>query len=750
MLQTIYHYKFAVMARPVNARAAVVALLLLSSAADAQAPAVWADSADRPRYRASRASGPIAVDGRLDDAAWRAAHVADRFIQIEPQNGQPSAFRTVFRILFDSTALYVGIAAFDSAGARGVRVADLRRKFDFFANDLAGIVLDPLHDGRNSVSFQTTPYGAQRELQIFDGETFNREWEGVWRTRAEITDSGWTAEIAIPWQTLRYRNDGQPWNMNLVRIARRVNEQAAWAPFPRNFTVYRMDYAGILEGVEPPPPRTDLQFRPYALLDAVQSGRAVQRTRDATPNVGGEIIWRPTTNLQVDATVRTDFAQADVDRQVVNLRRFSVFFPERRQFFLENASLFDVGTDDNSLPILPFFSRSVGLDAAGNIIPIQGGARATWRDARTNGGALLIRQDGAAGRGDATVAVLRGSRNVGANNRVGVLVTGRHDAASDSLGSARSATASLDGFVRFTVNTQARWMVSASQNGLDGSSGFGGSGFIGRQTNTLYTGLITALATRGYNPATGFVGRTNVLLTSPGIVLDLRPKWRPSFVRNFRPGSYANLYHGPSDGRLQEGLAIAYVDIVGMNGMLVYPYVEHQWQRPTAAFELVRGITVPAGRLDFTRRGLVIRTDGSARLSANLDASQGGLFGGTSRQATGFVRWAPSPRVAAQLNYDVAELRGVGRTAGIVQTRLLAPELRLAWNPRVQLSGFYQYNTNAERGTLNARFSWEFAPLSYLYVVYNDRRTIGTGRGTLVPGLPTEQLLVKLVSLWQR
>jgi hypothetical protein len=164
----------------------------------------------------------------------------------------------------------------------------------------------------------------------------------------------------------------------------------------------------------------------------------------------------------------------------------------------------------------------------------------------------------------------------------------------------------------------------------------------------------------------------------------------------------------------------------------------------------VRGITVPAGRLDYTRGGIAIRTDGSARLSANLDASQGGFFGGTSRQATGFVRWAPLPHVAAQLNYDVAELRGVGRTAGVVQTRLLAPELRLAWNPRVQLSSFYQYNTNAERGTLNARFSWEFAPLSYLYVVYNDRRTIGTGRGALVPGLPTEQLLVKLVYLWQR
>jgi hypothetical protein len=724
----------------------------LSSASvlDAQSAPARPDSASRVRYRATRAAGPIVVDGKLDDAVWQTANVINRLTQVEPNNGQPSEFRTEFRIVFDSTRLYVAVMAWDTAGKAGVRVQDLRRKFDFFANDLAGVVLDPLHDGRNSVAFQTTPYGAQRELQVFDGEFYNREWEGVWRTRAQMTDSGWTAEIAIPWQTLRYRNDGQPWNMNLLRIARRANEQAAWSAFPRNFDVYRMDYAGVLEGLEPPPPKTNVQLRPFLLMDANQSGPRGQQARELTPNLGGEVIWRPTTNLQVDATVRTDFAQADVDRQVVNLRRFSVFFPERRQFFLENASLFNVGSEDNSLAILPFFSRSIGLDDAGNVIPIQGGVRATWRDARLNGGALLIRQDGAQGRGAATIAAVRGSRNVGASNRLGVLLTGRHDAASATLASAQSVTATTDGFVRFSENTQANWMLSTSQNGLDGSRGWGFSGFAGRQTNTLYTGFITAMATRGYNPATGFIARRNVLLTSPGITADLRPRWKPSFIRTFRPGGYMNLYHGPTDGRLQEGLGVAYVDLLWNNGTLLYPYLEHQWQRPTQAFELVRNVTVPAGTSDYTRGGLTVRTDASARVSVSADVSHGGFFGGRSTQLSGNVRWAPSPRMSGQLNYDVTELRRVGLNSGTVQTQLFAPELRLAWNPRVQFSSFYQYNTAAERGTLNARFSWEFAPLSYVYVVYNDRRTIGTGRGALVPGLPAEQLLVKLVYLWQR
>lgn len=701
-----------------------------------------------PAYRASRTGTPIRVDGRLDDAAWALAATTDRLTQIEPANGTPSAFRTTFRILFDRKFLYIGILAHDSAGRSGVRVQDLRRKFGFFDNDLAGVVLDPLHDGRNSVSFQTNPYGAQRELQIFDGENLNREWEGVWRTRSVITDSGWTSEIAIPWATLRYTADGQPWNMNLLRIARRANEQSAWAVFPRNLTVYRMDFAGRLDGLEPPPPSVNLQIRPYALLDAARTGSGASRASAVSPTIGGEIIWRPTSALQLDATVRTDFAQAEVDRQVVNLRRFSVFFPERRQFFLENGNVFELGNESN-FTIRPFITRAIGLDADGNPVRVQGGVRGVMRDARYNAGALLIRQDGRDSTGATSFGVLRGSMNLGASNRVGGLaVVERNDSRFGRTG-ATSTTVAADGFSRLSAITNAEWMVSATDNARTGDKGVGVYTQLARQSNSLYTRLITSLATAGYNPSAGFVSRSDVLFVSPWIVGDWRPSWRPSFLRGFKPALETDLYYGPRTGRLQEGLIETYIDVVFQNGALIYPYLDYNLQRPTAAFPLVANIVVPAGRQDYLRGGLYLKSDPSARVSGTLDFSAGGFFRGSLQRMEMTGRWAPDPHAALAISYGMNRLRGVGAPARDATTHLLAPEVRLSLNPRVQFSSFYQYNSEAQRGALNARFSWEFAPLSYFYVVLNDRRTVRTdGIGQAI-GLPSDQLLVKLVYLWQ-
>ncbi len=701
----------------------------------------------RPTYRAQRASAPIRVDGRLDDAAWLSAATIDRLTQIEPENGTPSAFRTTFRILFDSKALYVGIVAYDSAGRGGVRVQDLRREFDPFENDFASIILDPLHDGRNSLGFQASPFGAQRELQVFDGDSFNAEWEGVWRTRTVITDSGWTGEIAIPWSTLRYRADGQAWNMNLTRQARRTNEFSAWALFPRNLNVYRMDFAGRLEGLDPPPPAVNVQVRPYGLATRTASGSSTARVTEIKPSIGGEIMWRPSTNLQVDGTLHTDFAQADVDRQVVNLSRFSVFFPERRQFFLENANVFNLGTDLRYV-IRPFFSRSIGLDADGNPIPIQGGVRATWRDAKFNAGALLTRQDGRDSAGPTTFGVARASRNIGASGRLGMLVATRFDEGPGGLGVTPSTTVAVDGFARLKPTVNAEWMLSGSRNGATNEQGVGWYGFLGRQTDALYTGVYSAVATKGYNPTTGFVSRNDVIYTSPAIIGDWRPAWRPKSLRSFKPAVFFDMYHGPRDGALQEGLLFGYVEFVFNSGAVVYPYVERDFQRPTAPFEIVSNVFVPAGQQDYDRYGVNFRTDASANASAIVDLSNGGFFGGTLARADVSARWAPDPRAALALTYSQNRLRDVGDPKASVITHLLAPEVRLAWSPRVQLSGFYQYNSEIERGTANARFSWEFAPLSYLYVVYNDRRPTRL-RDPQFDVARTNQLLVKLVYLWQ-
>lgn len=364
-------------------RFAVVPALLLALPLAAQVPELPVPN-ERKSYVALRIATPIRLDGRLGEVVWQAAPVATGFRQVEPEQDAPARFRTEVRVLFDDQNLYFGVTSHDSAGRDGVRVQDLRRKFDYNNNDLVGISLDPLGDGRTAVAFQVTPYGSLRELQVLDDQVYNRQWEAVWSARTEVTDSGWTAEIAIPWATLRYRNDGGPWGANFYRIARRENELSAWSPWPRQFTAYRVPYFGTLEGLVPPGSSSNIRVRPYVVGETVKSGADPAPLGDGAVKAGGEVIWSPTSSSVLEATINTDFAQADVDRQVVNLRLFSVFFPERRQFFLENANLFDVGLSgsESGFIVQPFFSRRIGLDPAGAAIPIQAGLRYVARATR--------------------------------------------------------------------------------------------------------------------------------------------------------------------------------------------------------------------------------------------------------------------------------------------------------------------------------------------------------------------------------
>ena len=433
---------------------------------------------------------------------------------------------------------------------------------------------------------------------------------------------------------------------------------------------------------------------------------------------------------------------------MVNLRRFSVFFPEKRQFFLENGNVFELGNESN-FTIRPFITRAIGLDADGNPLRVQGGVRGVVRNARYNAGALLIRQDGRDSTGATSFGVLRGSMNVGVSNRIGTLAVVERNDGRFGHTDATSVTVAADGFSRLSATSSAEWMVSATDNARTGDRGVGVYSQLARQSNSLFTRLVTSLASAGYNPSAGFVSRRDVLFVSPWMVGDWRPAWKPSFLRGFKPALEADLFYGPRTGRLQEGLIETYIDLVFQNGALIYPYIDYNLQRPTSPFPLVADIVVPAGRQDYVRGGLYLKSDPSAPVSGIVNVSTGGFYRGTLQRIDLTARWAPDPHAALAVSYEVNRLRGVGAPALDATTHLLQPEVRLSLNPRVQFSSFYQYNSEAQRGTLNARFSWEFAPLSYFYVVLNDRRTVRAQGFGQPGGLPSDQLLVKLVYLWQ-
>ena len=714
--------------------ARLVALTLAASAlaspARAQAVVLEPDSLSRPRLTARRATGRISLDGRLDEPDWVRAPVATHFSQVRPDYVRTTRFPTDVRVLFDDENLYVGAFNHDSAGLASLRMPDLRRDFTPPDNDVFAVTLGPLGDRRTAYQLQVTPLGSQGDVQAFDGgASFSFSWDAMWRVRTTRADSGWIAEIAVPWTSLRYAKGQESWDINFLRNARRAGQWSAWVPYPRQLTSWRLTYSGLLDSIAPPPPRANLRSRVYGLTET-RHNNAVGGFRGTTGDVGGEIIWAPTANSLFEATVNTDFAQADVDRQVVNLTRFSVFFPEQRQFFLENADLLSAasvaganptGGTANPFVVQPFFSRRIGLGDDGTPRPIVGGARYGFRTGRTALGALAMRQDGlgASETDAADFGVVRASQFFGRSTRVGGLVAYRDDARGAG---GTNMVSAVDMLTRFGEQVQLSAMISNSQQ--DGRSGVAATWALSRNAPGSNIGINGAVVGDAYAPRTGFVSRPDVIMTSPFANVTFQPKWRPAGLVWIRPELFTLFFHDPGSRALQEGRLVANTEFLTVAGGSLTPFVERNLQRPVVNVALLPGVTIAPGTHDFWRYGMEMKSDPSARFAGAANVSAGGFFDGMQARAAISGRWSPNPYVSVRASYEINRLRSLGTADTSLVTHLVGPELRASLNPRVQWSAFYQYNTVQRRSALNTRFSWEFAPLSFLYVVYNDGQPI--------------------------
>lgn len=730
---------------------------LLTTLAVSSLAAQGSDGARAERLLdATAITTPIRMDGRLDEPAWASARVLSGFRQVEPRQGEPSRHRTEVRVLYDAENLYVGFVAFDTLGRAGIRVRDLRRDFDSRNNDFVGLIVDPFGDGRTAVGMESTAWGAMQDYQVFDGDgsTRNEAWDGQWQVRTQLRDDGWSAELVIPWQMLRYPGGSDRWRVNFFRRSRRDNEISAWGDWPRALDASRLEFGGSLGSLRPPASSgADIRIRPF-ISGSDRAPRGGSGTPDVTRGqVGGEVLWAPTPNALVEATINTDFAQADVDNEVVNLSRFSVFFPERRQFFLEAASLFDVvptggigarfGVADD-LQVRPFFSRQIGLSADGAVIPVRGGVRAVRQAASGSLGALVMHQGG--GSSDAsTFGVLRLSRAIPGTGRVGALLAARHDQPVGGAATSTGYVGALDGFVRFNSATSASGMFTASGGTGGRDVGIAASGTLTYQTSTFAANLTETLVTDDYAPATGFVSRSNVLLHQPTLVYDWRPRWKPAAIRRFYAFLKSNVYTDPDLGALQESSTEAYVDVLFENGALVYPDLFFITQNLTQPFSPIPGVNIPAGTYQFWRPNVSIGTDQSRKVSVETRAYTGRFYDRALDELTVSANVIPDPRVGLQLSHGFNRFRDNPGGEDPFTTHLFRGVLRTALNPRLQLTSTYQYNSARGRSSLNARFSWEYRPLSFLYVVLNDATAAGpNGVRFTTAG---RELLVKLVYL---
>ena len=704
----------------------ILAIVLYASQCYSQDTDVLKPDSVKKEIEALQITTSIHIDGVMNEPEWKRASPSPQFTQIEPyQNTAPTEGTTV-RVLYNRQYLYLGIFSHDSLGKKAIRATDFKRDFNPQQHDLVSLAFDGFNDKRNAMIFATNAYGVQRDLLAFDDLYYDFDWDGLWRVRTTRTDSGWYAEIAIPWQTLRYKKTAdsiQNWGLNIYRSRRLTNEITAFSPFPRSYTVARMDYEGVLKNLQPPPPKTNIRFQPYMLgsYDHYKNFDPSVKAEETNYKVGGELKWAINPNAVLDLTANTDFAQADADRQVNNVTRFSVFFPERRQFFLENASLFGVGVSQSpdqsggSMHIQPFFSRRIGLDDNGIPIPIEAGGRFVYRSSKQNYGAILMKQRGVDGTPETNFFVGRYSQNFGNQNRIGGLVTMRNRPDGTNIVSA------LDGFFRFGESHSINAMAINSTSTKGGKQGFAGFAQYFYSTNQCKIWWTQTIVTKNFNPDMGFVSRTDVISSTPGIFYYYRGSKLPfkKFLRALEPGFSPEFYYQASTGKLVERtLAFFPLWLNLQSGAYLGYGIIPTFQRLTEPFEPL-GVTIPTGDYNFTQHQIWASTDPSKKLNLQVLYTFGQYFNGSLNSGEWTLQFAPDPHFSLTGMLSRNHFIEVGEPKITTTVNLYSVEGRFALNPRVQLIGFYQRNSENISQNYNIRFSWEYKPLSYIYLVFN-------------------------------
>ncbi len=716
----------------VCALAACVAVLATVKSASAQAP---------PMTRAVRVAASPVVDGEiLGESLWAAAPAAAGFRQTAPDEGAPASEATEVRIVYTDEALYVGVVCFDREPGRIV-VSESRRDASLSETDCFQFILDTYRDRQNGFVFGTNPTGLEHDGQVTrEGEGggpgsptgFNLNWDGSWQVRTQQGDFGWSAEFAIPFRTLRYRNgDAQLWGINFQRNIRRRNETAYWAPLSRQFTLYRLSQAGALEGMEVPPQR-NLKLVPYGLAEVARDYEANQARR-SDADFGGDLKYSVSAAMTLDLTVNTDFAQVEADEQQINLDRFNLFFPEKRPFFLENAGFFTVGEPGQ---IELFFSRRIGIGRSGEIVPILGGGRLSGKVLGLNTGLLNMQTRDVPGITPANnFTVARLARELPSRSSVGAIFTNRVATGEGAANDDHNQIVGLDG--RWGIGAYGLVAGFLSRTFTPGATAPEHAGQIDVSYDSPGWILSARYADVGedFAPDVGFTSRSGY--RNPDLLVFRR--WRPANflgLLELRPHVSYRGFWKPG-GFHETGFLHLDNHWEWRNGYEVHTGVNFTHEGLRDDFEIHPGVIVPTGSYDHAEVALVAITNEGAPLSLNLNTTVGGLFGGSR------VTVAPALRLRLGQLFD-ADLRwqhnDVDLPGGRFTTNLVRARLSYSFTPKLFVQALLQANDTIDNWSTNLRLGWLQTANAGLYVVYNENLETGSAADL---GVRDRSLVVK-------
>ena len=656
------------------------------------------------------------IEGQLSEQVWKQAVPFDDFIQQVPDTGAPASERTEVRILYTDTDLYFGVSVL-YRDLDMIRASELRYDQPRFhrGDDTISILLDTFHDHRNGYEFIFNALGTRADWAMTgEGRHWNRFWDPVWQVATEITAEGWTAEVRIPFTSLRYRDDGGSWGINVRRSILHRNEWAHATPISPG---YRRPYDGIghVSGA------ADLQG-----LDAIEGGRVVEvrpyLSADVSTQVDGpekaslgfdpgvDLKYGFTPNLNLDLTYNTDFSQVEVDEQQINLTRFGLFFPEKRTFFQEGQGIFDFGVRRGDYRVMPFFSRRIGLEN-GVPVPISGGGKLTGKLGNYSVGVLALRSREQGVHAGNDFAVMRVKRDVLGQSSIGLLFTDRRSNFSDTANQVMGLDANLAFGARNRVDLF--WVRSNDEGAGDMSSAYRAhvlleNDLFGFETDWMRVGDV-------FNPGIGFVQRRGIHRRFVKAQISPRPRKlgmrKVSLITSF---DYIDNLNGQPETKIWANNLV----IESEHDDFVTLGWQHANEVLTQPFSIAGMLPVRTGDYRFAHWSLGVTTSGSRDAFVNLNLRAGGFFDGqrTDARINAFLKVGRHLVLDTGLSHSAVRL-----TTGELDATLARVRGSYAFNPLLWTSMLVQWNSVSREFGVNARLRFTYRPGSDIYLVLNQR-----------------------------
>ena len=700
------------------------------------------DRDGRATVRAIKLTAPLRVDGKLDDAVYNEYSPFGGFLQVAPRYKAESTEKTDVWVMFDSDMIYVAARLHDSVAPDKWVVNELRRDTNQLReNDHFGVMFDTFYDRRSGFIFYTNPLGALADYSVVDEGGSNKDWNPVWESRTGRFEGGWTVEMAIPFRSLRYKSgSNQMWGIQLRRAIRHKNEWTYLTPVPQNLAgpqaFNRISAAGTLVGLDLPPASKNIELKPYAIgrVESDQLRRPPVSNR-FDRDIGGDVKVGVTANLTADFTVNTDFAQVEVDEQQVNLTRFNLFFPEKRDFFLEGRGVFDFaqggagagagipGSAAGDTPSL-FYSRRIGLNG-NRVIPIDAGARLTGKVGAFGVGLINIQASDVEATETLSLSpatnftVVRVKRDILRRSTIGAMFTNRSQSAT--VANAASQAVGLDGSFAFYQN-----IAIATYYAKTGYSSSTVPALEG--DNESYQGKFEWVPDRygvraeylkvgkNFNPEVGFLRRSDFKRSFGSLRFSPRPK-NSKLIRKYTfEGSLEHFENGA--GQLESRNQQGRFNIEFNNSDRFTTEVNNNYELLLERFPVARDVVIPAGSYRFMDVTTSYTFGPQRPVSGVLSFARGEFYDG---DITTLSFSGARVSVLKQLSFEPrVSVNHVELPVGTFTTKLVGSRADYGFSPRMFASALLQYSSSDRTFSSNLRFRWEYRPGSEFFLVWTD------------------------------